>query len=76
MLKLSEQKKEDKQTVEDRTAAVKEAFKRELGLVVDQRREGGFGTPTLEMLLEKHLRMLKKQQPFVVCQPCWCLTLM
>ena len=46
-------KKEDKQTVEDRTAAVKEAFKRQLGLVVDQRREGGFGTTNTGNVVRK-----------------------
>ena len=46
-------KKEDKQTVEDRTVAVKEAFKRELGLVVDQRREGGFGTTNTGNVVRK-----------------------
>jgi len=53
MLKLSEQKKEDKQTVEDRTAAVKEAFKRELGFVVDQRRDGRFGTTNTGNVVRK-----------------------
>jgi hypothetical protein len=39
--------------VEDQTAAVKEAFKRELGLVVDQRREGGFGTTNTGNVVRK-----------------------
>ena len=34
---------EDKATVAERTAAVRSAFGQELGLVVDRRRDGGFG---------------------------------
>ena len=34
---------EDKVIVAERTAAVKSAFERELGLKVDRRRDGGFG---------------------------------
>jgi hypothetical protein len=69
-------KKEDKQTVKDQIAAVKEAFKRELGLVVDQRREGGFGTTNTGNVARKAFAMLKKLHLFVVCQQCWSQTLM
>ena len=69
-------KKEEKKIVETRTVAVKEAFKRELGLVVDQRQEGGFGTTNTGNVVRKAFANAEKQQPFVVCQPCWCLTLM
>ena len=39
--------------MEDRTVAVKEAFKRELGLVVDQRRDGRFGTTNTGNVVRK-----------------------
>jgi len=39
--------------VETRTVAVKEAFKIELGLVVDQRQEGGFGTTNTGNVVRK-----------------------
>jgi len=46
-------KKEEKKIVEPQTVDVKEAFKRELGLVVDQRREGGFGTTNTGNVVRK-----------------------
>ena len=43
-VKVFRAKREDKETVEEQKATAKDAFKRELGLVVDHRQEGGFGT--------------------------------
>ena len=51
-------KKEAKQT-----AAVKEAFKRELGLLVDQRQEGGFGTTNTGNVVRKAFANAEKTAP-------------
>jgi putative intracellular protease/amidase len=44
---------EDKATVAERTAAVKSAFEQELGLVVDRRRDGGFGNTNTGNVVRK-----------------------
>ena len=42
-LRVFRVKKDDKHIVEERTIAVKQAFEREMGLIVNRRCEGGFG---------------------------------
>jgi hypothetical protein len=53
-------KKPDKDTVQNRTIAVKMAFQRELGLTVDQRREGGFGTTNTGNVVRKAFENAEK----------------
>ena len=53
-------KKTDKDTVQNRTTAVKNAFQRELGLTVDQRREGGFGNTNTGNVVRKAFENAEK----------------
>ncbi len=53
-------KKVDKEIVNSRTTTVKDNFEKELGLIVDQRREGGFGNTNTGNVIRKAFQNSQK----------------
>jgi hypothetical protein len=62
--------------LQKKTAAVKIAFEQELGLVVDRKRDGGFGNTNTGNVVRKTFDNAEKMLPYVVSQQCWFQTLL